>query len=102
MHSNKVCKITLVKADIVWEFGIPKWSKQKFALLEDFKQDDNKEVNPPPLSTPTPPALAPTTPMTASVGDENDVAALSTPSSAPLPHNCRRAHARGWRQRQQG
>ena len=82
MHPDKVHKITLVKADIAQEFGIPKRSKQKFASLENFEQDDN-EVNPPPLSTPTPPvpapAPAPTTPTTASAGDENDVAAQALP-----------------------
>lgn len=59
MHPDKVRKITLVKADIAREFGIPKRSKQKFASLADFEQDDNNEANPSSPSTSTPSAHPP-------------------------------------------
>ena len=78
MHPDKVCKITLVKADIAWKFGIPKWSKWKFALLEDFEQDDNNEANPSPPSTSTP--LAPVhVPATAPMADNDDTVASAIP-----------------------
>lgn len=79
IHPDKVRKITLVKADIAREFGIPKQSKRKFASLEDFEQNDNDKANPSPPSTSTPLAPVHATPAAASMADDDDTAALAIP-----------------------
>ena len=68
-----------MKADIVQEFGIPKRSKRKFALLKDFEQDDDDKANASPPSTSTPLAPVHATPAAASTADDDDTVVLAIP-----------------------
>ena len=68
-----------MKADIAQEFGIPKCSKWKFALLKDFEQDDDDKANPSPPLTSTPLAPVHATPAAASTADNDDMAAPAIP-----------------------